>query len=179
MVTSALAPVRFEAVYAQWFDSVWLLLRRLGVREADLEDAAQEVFIVVHRRLADYDPERPLRPWLAGIAHRVALRERRRPRNHRESMPGPEAFEHRLRDEQHPEQALAAAQRRARVHAALEALDARQRPVFVMHELHGMPCPEIAEALDLPVNTVYTRLRAARASFRAAVSRLRLAGGTA
>lgn len=170
---------RFEAVYAEWFDYVWLLLRRFGVREADLEDAAQEVFIAVHRRLAEYDPARPMRAWLSGFAWRVAMRERRRPRNQRESLPGPESFEQRLRDEAHPERALAAAQRRARVHAALDALDDKQRPIFVMHALQGMPCPEIAEVLGVPVNTVYTRLRAGRAGFRAALGRLRLAGGEA
>lgn len=171
-------PARFPELYARWFDYVWLLLRRLGVREADLEDVAQEVFIVVHRRLADYDPDRPFRPWVSGIAHRVALRERRRPRNRREDLTGPEVFEKRASDPTQ-ERALAAAQRRARVLGALEALDEKRRPVFVMHELQGMPCPEIAAALDVPLNTVYTRLRAARGTFRAAVSRLRLAGGEA
>lgn len=169
----------FEAIYARWFDYVWLLLRRLGVREADLEDAAQEVFIVVHRRLPDYDPERPIRPWLSGIAQRVALRERRRPRNTREAYPEPGALGAMLRDEGHPERLLTDAQRRARVHAGLEALDDERRAVFALHELHGVPCPEIAEALGVPVNTVYTRLRAARARFKAAIGRMRLAGGEA
>lgn len=172
-------PVVFEAVYARWFDYVWLLLRRLGVPAADLEDAAQEVFIVVHRRLGEYDAARPIRPWLSGIAHRVAMREHRRPRNRRRAEAAPEVFDALLRDEADPERLLADAQRRARVQAGLEALDDERRAVFVMHELHGMPCPEVAEALGVPVNTVYTRLRAARARFREVMERLRLTGGAA
>lgn len=171
--------VEFEAVYSRWFDYVWLLLRRLGVREADLEDAAQEVFVVVHRRLSAYDPERPIRPWLSGITRRVAMRERRRPRNTREAEAPAALVDALLRDEAHPERLLADAQRRARVHAGLEALDETRREVFVLHELHGLPCPEVAEALGVPVNTVYTRLRAARATFKAALGRLRLTGGAA
>ena len=71
-------------VYRAHFGYVWHALRRLGVRTADLEDAAQEVFLVVHRKLAEFDATRPLRPWLFGILHRVASDNRRRAYNKRE-----------------------------------------------------------------------------------------------
>ncbi|MEZ4472641.1 MAG: sigma-70 family RNA polymerase sigma factor [bacterium] len=161
-------------IYDTGFAHVWRTLRRLGVEERDLEDAAHEVFVVVHRRLGDYDPGRPLRPWLSGIAWRVAADERRRARHHRERLgvedtapcPAPG-----------PEQALAAGQARALVHRALQALDLDRRVVFVMAELDGATAPEIADALGVPVNTVYSRLRVARQRFADAVRRLR--GGEA
>jgi RNA polymerase sigma-70 factor (ECF subfamily) len=159
----------FRAVYDAGFKHVWHTLRRLGVVERDLEDAAHEVFVVVHRRLAEFDATRPLKPWLTGIAWRVAADERRRARHRRESLgeapastqtPGPG-----------PEQALASEQARARVHRALQSLDLDRRVVFVMAELDGASAPEIAQALGIPLNTVYSRLRVARQRLADAVRR--------
>ena len=62
----------FAAAYDAEFEVVWLYLRRLGVPEADVEDAVHDVFVVAHRRYGTYDPSRPLRPWLLGIAFRIA-----------------------------------------------------------------------------------------------------------
>jgi len=70
----------FAAAYDAEFGAVWLYLRRLGVPEADVEDAVHDVFVVAHRRYGTYDPSRPLRPWLLGIAFRVAAQWRRRRR---------------------------------------------------------------------------------------------------
>ena len=167
----------FETIYAVWLDFVWLLLRRLGVRAADLEDATQEVFMVVHRRLDEYDRSRPFRPWLGGIAFRVALRERRRPRHAREAPASSDDLSDLAGADGGPEQALMDAQRRVRLLSALDDLSDERRAVFVMHELHEMPMPEVAAALEGPVNTAYTRLRAARAEVKATLSRLRLTGG--
>lgn len=169
----------FREVYEAWFDYVWRTLKRLGVREAELEDAAQEVFMVVHRRLEDYDPRRPLRPWLVGIAYKVAARERRRPRHARERALDEQMLSAQVARAPDPERVVQARQRRARVIAALDTLDADRRVIFVMHELDGIPCPEIGEALGVPLNTVYSRLRIARLRFKAALDRLRLRGGEA
>src|SRR5688500_14034016 len=68
----------FAAIYEAELDYVWRSLRRLGAPAADLEDLAHGLFLVVHRRLADYDPTRPLRPWLFGIAVRVVAAGRRK-----------------------------------------------------------------------------------------------------
>ena len=167
------APPDFRAVYEQWFGYVWRTLQRLGVRESDLPDAAQEVFVVVHRRLPDFDPTRPIGPWLGGIAFRVAVAERRRARHRRERLTEGAVLAQRPSTGPCPEQAALAAARRRRVLAALDTLDADRRAVFVLHELEGHSCPEIAEALSVPLNTVYSRLRVARQRFKQAAVRLR------
>lgn len=165
----------FRAIYDAWFDYVWRTLRRMGVRDADLADATHEVFVVVHRRLPDFDAARPLAPWIAGITCRVAIHEQRRARHHRErlmdgrTVPAPAAGPD-------PERAAMTAQRARRVLDALQALDLDRRAVFVMHELDGMTAPSIAETLGVPVNTVYSRLRVARQRFKAALDRLRERG---
>ena len=79
-VVGAALDGRFRELYAREFDYVWHSLRRLGLPPRELEDATHDVFLVVHQRLDQYDPTRPLRPWLFGIAFRVAADERRRAR---------------------------------------------------------------------------------------------------
>jgi len=156
----------FAAAYDQEFEAVWLYLRRLGVPEADVEDAVHDVFVVAHRRFGTYDPSRPLRPWLLGIAFRVAAGSRRR---HRLEVmlaePGPEPAD----DARAPDEVVASEQAKSRLQAALSKLDIHQRAVVVMHDLHGISVPEIADALDVPLNTVYSRLRLGRAKISAAL----------
>ena len=143
-------------------------LRRLGIRDRDLEDVTHDVFVVVHRKLDDYDASRPLRPWLFGIAHRVAADYRRLARHRREvfdeqtdRIPSPRA-----------DVEADAQKREARtiVLAALDQLEPQRRAVFAMHEIDGFSMPEIAEALNIPLNTGYSRLRLAREGFAAAVA---------
>lgn len=173
-----LAPPRpaFVDVYRGHFRLVWSTLARLGVRPAELEDATQEVFVIVHRRLDDYDPARPLRPWLLGITYRVATAERRRARHRREQL----CDDHRLDgvDRATPEAEAIARRRAILIHRALDTLDPERRAVFVMHEMEAIGCPEIAEAFGIPLNTVYSRLRVARERFRRAWEALRAEGGT-
>lgn len=171
-------PPDFAAVYRAHFNFVWRTLGRMGVRDAELEDAAQEAFMVVHRRLDSYDPNRPLRPWLAGIAVRVALAERRRARHRRETLSEQPAAG-RPHGDPTPDGLLAQRQRAGRVRAALGALIPEQRAVFVMVEMEEIACPEIAEALGISVNTVYSRLRLARRAFAAEIRRLRAKEGVA
>lgn len=168
-------PPDFRAIYEAFFDYVWRTLRRLGVREADLADATHEVFVVVHRRLGDFEPDRPLAPWIGGIVYRVAIHEQRRARHRRERLVDPHTLPQAAGGPD-PERQAMTRQRAERVLTALRALDLDRRVVFVMHEMDGVPCPEIAEALGVPVNTVYSRLRVARGRFRAAVARLREGG---
>jgi RNA polymerase sigma-70 factor (ECF subfamily) len=155
----------FVAVYRAQFGFVWRILRRLGVADDALEDAAQEVFFVLHRRLAEIGPQTPLRSWLFGTARRVAADARR----------GAHRRERRL-------QALAAVapEPRAGPEARAEAVDLVQRflarldpdrrMVFILADLEGMTAPEISAALDVKLNTVYSRLRTARAEFERAVA---------
>jgi RNA polymerase sigma-70 factor, ECF subfamily len=172
------AAPEFRALYRAHFDHVWRTLRRLGVAERDLEDAAHEVFVVAHRRLPDFDAARPPRPWLTGIAYRVASDDRKRARNRRELLGAPADLALRPAPGPNPEQAMVVSQARAWVRAALGDLPLDQRVVFVMHELDGTSCPEVAVALEVSVNTVYSRLRLGRQRFATAVRRLRAREGT-
>ncbi len=146
-------------------------LRRLGVHERDLEDLAHDLFIVVARKLEEFDESRALRPWLFGIAFRVALDYRRSARFRREQLDDVAADPIDARpaaDEQ-----LEMAEKQRLVLAALDTLRIEQRAVFVMHDLDGTPVPEIATVLGIPLNTAYSRLRLARDQFASAVRELK------
>jgi len=158
--------VAFAAAYDAEFEAVWLYLRRLGVPEADVEDAVHDVFVVAHRRYGTYDPSRPLRPWLLGIGFRIAAQWRRR---HRLEVTVAEPEPERLDDARSPDEVVASREASRRLQAALAQLDIDQRAVVVMHDLNGIPVPEIAAALDVPLNTVYSRLRLGRAKITAAL----------
>lgn len=166
---------RFRALYDAELDWALRTLRRLGVPPADVEDLVHDVFVVVHRRLAELEPGRPVRPWLFGIAYRIAGNHFSRARQTREvaddddtvhTDPAPAADEK-----------LVAEQRRAAVLAALAALDLDQRAVCVMHDLDGVAAPAIARALGVPLNTVYSRLRIARQKVAATLKRMRVIKG--
>lgn len=162
--------VEFRAVFRAELGWVCNTLRRLGVREADVEDAAHDVFVTFHRRLSDYDPARPVRAWLGGIAYRVASDHRRRAHVRREIAD--DAIE--VADPRGgAEEALVEKQTRALVLAALQRVQAERRPVLVLHDIDGIAMPAIAESLSIPLNTAYSRLRLARADFRRAVEALR------
>jgi RNA polymerase sigma-70 factor, ECF subfamily len=159
----------FATLYRSEFPYVWKTLRRLGAPAADLEDLAHDVFVVVHRHLGDYDPSRPPRPWLFGIALRVVSDFRRLGRNARE-IPG-HAVEVAASDPT-PEQRLQGREARALLMKALDTLDLDRRAVFVLHELDELSMPEIAAALSIPLNTAYSRLRLARADLAGWLERL-------
>jgi RNA polymerase sigma-70 factor (ECF subfamily) len=155
----------FSAAYDAEFEGVWLYVRRLGVSAADAEDAVHDVFVVAHRRYATYDSSRPLRPWLLGIAFRVAAQWRRQRRH---EVEGDEAVE--LTDSaETPDVAVESSEVRSQLHAALEQIDLQQRAVVVMHDLHGITVPQISAELGVPLNTVYSRLRLGRAKLAAAL----------
>jgi RNA polymerase sigma-70 factor (ECF subfamily) len=169
------AEITFESVFEAELPYVWNSLRRLGVREADVQDQAQEVFVVVHSLLGDYDRARPMRPWLFGIAYRIACRYRALARHRREAPE--EAAPEPASSAPAADEAIAAAQSRALVLEALDAIELGRRAVFVMNVIDERPMPEVAEALGIPVNTAYSRLRLAREEFEKAVKRLRAARG--
>ncbi|MEM9073623.1 MAG: sigma-70 family RNA polymerase sigma factor [Myxococcota bacterium] len=156
----------FVRVYQDHLRYVWRLLGRCGVPSRDREDVAHDTFVVVHRKLPEFDASRPLRPWLTGITIRVALAYRRR-RMHGEvpsELPEITCPVDAYRAE-HREEAL----------ALLKVLAFEQRVVFVLFEVEGLTAPEIAEALSIPLNTVYSRLRLARNELRRATASLELA----
>lgn len=162
------AAVEFAAVYRDHLDYVWTSLRRLGVPARDLEDVAHEVFLVVHRRLVDYDRARPIKPWLFGIAFRVASEYRRRIARRSELADSgsrlPAAAETSPESQTVRREAVELARR------ALDAIDEEARVVFILAELDGVAVTEVAATLEIPVNTAYTRLRRARLAVASAIT---------
>ena len=170
----SLSSVRPElrAIFEEELGYVWNTLRRLGVRAADLEDVAHEVFVVVHKRLESFDPSRPLRPWLFGIAFRVVSDHRRRAHRRYETLTADEPLASEA-GPSGPEEEASARERRAILLRALDALDEEKRAVLVMHDLDEVPMPEVARTLEIPLNTGYSRLRLARAELATRVRALR------
>ena len=161
----------FEDVYRTEFGFVWRSAKRLGLRDAGLDDAVQEVFVVVHRRLAEFEGRSSLRTWLFGITLRV-VRDHRRSARRRD--PGPPVDPDTLRDTGGgPAESAEKAEAVRLLHALLDELDDERREVFVMAELEQMAMPEISEALGINVNTAYARLRIARQEFEQALARNR------
>ena len=163
----------FDEVYSAHFTFVWRVLRTFGVAEAGLEDAAQDVFIVVHRRLPEFEGRAAITTWLFAIARRVAGTHRRRGgRDIARTEP--------LADEPAGTAdtfaALSRAQAVTTVMAILDTIDDDKRIVFALVELEQLSVPEVAKLLDLNLNTAYSRLRLARQAFEARV-RARMAEG--
>lgn len=154
-----------ERVYQAHHEFVWRTLARIGVPEAQLEDALQDVFIVLHRRRAEFDGRSSERTWLYGIAIKIGARIRDRAR--RASPPAPT-----MTTPPDPERAAADAQALALVDAALQRLPHERREVFVLCEIEGFTGEEVADALGTNRNTVYSRLRLARRDFQIALEAL-------
>jgi len=165
--------VDLTAVYEAHCRYVWRCLRSLGVRDSLLEDALQDVFIVVQRRLPSFDGRAELRTWLYAIALRVARKYKDRARREptsleaaREGEPELPAAAEGIADSAVEQERLTLARR------ALSSLDDEKREVFVLARVEQMSAPEIASVVGIPLNTVYSRLRAARLAFDAEVTRL-------
>ncbi|HEX2872958.1 MAG TPA: sigma-70 family RNA polymerase sigma factor [Polyangiaceae bacterium] len=163
---------RLALAAAQSFQFLWRLLRRLGVRpDASVDDAVQRVFEITARKVRKV-PVGMERAFLFRTAVLVAAEERRRQTS----------FARRIADEPElelaspeldPESALAARRTRALLDEVLDSLPDKQRAVFVLFELEGLTCAEIAELLGAPPGTVASRLRLARAAFQDAAQRMR------
>jgi RNA polymerase sigma-70 factor (ECF subfamily) len=149
----------FDTVYSQHVGFVWRVLRGMGVPDAGVEDAVQDVFVVVHRRLSEFDGRHAVRTWLFAIAYRVAADHRRRARRLRAHEPLPEQFGDRGPT---PADSAERAERLRVLDALLSELDDEKRAVLVLAEIEGMTAPEIATVTGASLNTVYTRLRRAR-----------------
>jgi RNA polymerase sigma-70 factor (ECF subfamily) len=159
----------FQAQHAYVFHS----LRRLGVAERDLEDLTHDVFMVVHRKLGEYDPARPIKPWLLGIAARVASDYRKLARHRDQVLAAPEVADARPSADVQ----MQANDAQALVIAALAAVDDSRRALLVMVDIDDMAVTDAAEVMSIPLNTAYSRLRLARKEFSAAVLRLRAKRG--
>lgn len=172
---------RFDDVYEAEFAFVWRTLKRFGVRSASIDDATQDVFLVVHRKLESFDMQSSFRAWLYGIAVRVASDYRRRRRRKDAPCVGdPGDIDQRFSSSVPPPSAGAEqAEQVALLDALLSRLDDEKREVLVLSELEEMTVPEIAACTESNVNTIYSRLRAARREFEAAYQRHQLREGVA
>ena len=166
------AQAEFQAIFDGEFAYVCRVLQRLGVRTMDLEDQAQEVFVAVHRKLADYDRNRPVRPWLFSFAFRTASNYQRLVRHTRERPLEVETLD----AEGTPESHLQDREAQRLVLAALDGVPLERRSALIMHDIDGFSAPEIADALAIPLNTVYSRVRVARDEFRSSLARVKAKG---
>ena len=164
-----MAGVSFDDVYANHFEFVWRCLRSLGVSPDLLDDAAQDVFVIVHRQLAGFRGESSLPTWLFGITRNVASNYRRGAGRKQAPLvplgddavhPGPGPIEH-AQDQQAA----------AFVQGFMAALDEDKRALFFLAVLEEVTIPEVAGALGIPLNTVYTRVRRLRLEFQQALAR--------
>ena len=161
----------FPDVYDEHFRFVWRSLRRLGLSEADVADAAQEVFVVVHRKLEGFEGRAKLSTWIFGICLRVASRRRASPEKRREVL-DEGAVASQIDPSDDATTTLEQRDRLRLLDAILDELPLEQRAVFVLFELEAMTGDDIAEALQIPLGTVYSRLRLARGAFEQAVKRV-------
>lgn len=157
----------FADVFRQHFDFVWRTIRSLGVPDALVDDAVQEVFICVHRRLPEFERRSALKTWIYSIAYHTAQNVRRSARR-REASELDDELESR---EPGPGEQVAGAEAGRFVLAFLDRLSRERRDVFVLCVLEGLSAPDVAQILQIKLNTVYSRLRLARADFRRALER--------
>ncbi|MBI5542359.1 MAG: sigma-70 family RNA polymerase sigma factor [Deltaproteobacteria bacterium] len=169
LVRGAPSAEDFSGMYQRDYPYVWKTLVRLGIPTKDRQDVAHDVFVAAFRSWGQFDPSRPTRPWLFGISYRVAL-DRNRLHSHRfeETVDELDAVDPSRSAEETAihRQALRQAQQ------ALASLDLERRGVLVLHDIDGVPMPQIAEVMGIPLNTAYSRLRLARRDLNAAVAAL-------
>lgn len=173
-ITDVEGSLDVQAVMATHGDFLWRSLQRLGVRGADLSDVMQEVLIVVHRKLAEFDQTRPMEPWLFALCAKTASTFRRRAYNRREVATDPSAASFAAQSvslADAPDVALETAQLRAELESVLDRLEPERRAILVMFEIEQMSCEQIAQVTGIPKGTVFSRLHAARKDFARALSR--------
>jgi RNA polymerase sigma-70 factor (ECF subfamily) len=149
---------------------VRLSLQRLGVHPSDVEDVAQDVFLIVHRRLATYDRRARITTWLFGICMRVAANYRRRRRWSWEVLSGG-GEDRRPASGALADDLLVRREERRIAEQALARLDVSKRATFVMFEIESLSCQEIAELMNVPIGTVYSRLHGARRQLEKFIAR--------
>ncbi len=161
-------PIEFASIFRQHFDFVWRAMRTFGVPREAVDDAVQEVFITVHRRLVDFEGRSSLKTWIYSIAYRTAQNYRR---SARRRAVEPLVIESAC-PEPGPGDRLETAEAGRFVMRFLDQLPPERRDVFALCVLEELSAPDVAEILQVKLNTVYSRLRLARADFREALERL-------
>jgi RNA polymerase sigma-70 factor, ECF subfamily len=157
------APPSFRELYDQHFAFTWRSLRYLGVADAQLDDAVQELWIAAHRRLPEFEWRADVKTWLFGIAVNIQRNLYRAERRHAASVPLPSGLSSPVADpmlEREGQEAWLL------VRSFMESLDELRRAIFVASLLEGMSPAETAEATGLDVPTIYHRVRSLRQSYR-------------
>lgn len=157
-------------VFHQYAPFAWRILRRLGVAEADADDVCQEVFVTVHRRLAEFEGRSSVRTWVYGICMRTASDYRKRVRARHEVAPDAHLD---LAVAPGQEDDLSLTQARSVLDRILDGLDDDRRAVFVLYEIEELPMTDVCGILGCPLQTAYSRLHSARSEVEKAVARLR------
>lgn len=160
MEMSALAP-DFPSLYRDYFGFAWASLRRLGVAPATIDDAAQDLWVTVHRRLESLDPAASVKAWLFGIARRVASHYRRTEQRHRRKLAA-----YSVTDTRGSNEPMKRREAALTMEVFLGKLDETKRTAFILSEVEGWSAPEIARVVGTSPNTVYSRVRLARQQLR-------------
>ena len=158
----------FTEIFVDYASFVWRVLRHLGVREADLPDLSQEVFVVIHKKIETYNQSSTLRSWIYGICVRIASVYRRSARIRKE------VFTDAAPDEESPAQQLADLDNRRALEyldSLLSELEPEKRTVYVLYELEELTMAEVTAAVNCPLSTAYSRLYTAREQIVAADKR--------
>jgi RNA polymerase sigma-70 factor (ECF subfamily) len=173
--TQESAPLAFDAVYQAYAPFVWRNARRLGVPASAAEDVMQEVFLVVHRKLADFEEGTSMRAWLSAILIRVVRAFWRTRRRKNAALAEADLEPDATADAKTPSPLEAAEHDAAarELYAVLSGMNEERREVLVLAEIEELTAPEIAQALNVNLNTVYWRLRTARKEFERALLRQR------
>ncbi len=158
-------PLDFATLYDAWFEHVSRWLLALGAPTADTEDLAQEVFMVVRRRLCDFDG-RNVAGWLYRIASRQVWQHRRRRWVQRVFSSAQRVNINEVPDGRAGAvAALETQEKRQLLERIVAKMSEKRRVVFMLFEVEGYSGEEIADTLDVPINTVWTRLHHARKDF--------------
>lgn len=165
--------LNLATLYEKEADTVFAFLTRFGLRPGEVEDAVHDTFVAALGRANSFDGRRPARPWLLGIAFRVAVARMRHARSREDLGDVPDSVD----PAQDPERALTARRAELLAQQALGQLPEEQRSVLVLHDLQDIPMADIAAAMEAPLATTYSRLRLARLAFSRGVEELRQAGG--
>ena len=160
MQSSALEP-EFSSLYREYFGFAWASLRRLGVSSATIDDAAQDLWVTVHRRLESLDPAASVKAWLFGIARRVASHYRRTEQRHQRKLAA-----YSVTDVRRTAEPMKRGEAAMTMETFLAQLDETKRIAFVLSEVEGWSAPEIARVVGTSPNTIYSRVRLAREQLR-------------
>lgn len=162
--------VALPEIYRRHADFAWRTLRRLGVSETEAGDAVQDVFLVVHEKLGQFEGRSSMTTWLFTICRTVARKRRRKAQEARALSPDTSVEEELdlradvAREAEHNE-------RLAMLEQILSTFEVEQRNVFILFEIEKLTGEEISELLSIPLGTVYSRLQLARKAFQKALER--------